>query len=138
MIKMSKFLISKNPYAVDLGSFKAVWHKTQWAGEPPPGSPEGVWRCTVQAVWFRRRRGETVASIGTLWKSFTDAPVTALEFLERHVDGRYGGNAVGRWDGDSYWGNVTLDVQQRHLEILRPMLENYPAAPAGYDGWWRF
>ncbi|GHH57556.1 hypothetical protein [Lentzea cavernae] len=138
MIKMEKFLISKGPYAVDLASFNATWNETRWQGEPPPGAAKGSWHCTIRAVWFRRRRGETVASIGTLWKSFREAPVTALEFLEQHVDGRYGGDAVGRWDGDGYWGNVSLETQQEHLKILRPMLANYPAVPAGFDGWWKF
>ena len=138
MIKMPKFLISKGPYAIDLNSFEAKWHEFTWEGEPPPGAPKGTWYCTVHGVWFRRRRQETVACIGYLWKSFTDAPTSALEFLERHVDGRYGGNTCGRWDGQEYWGDGNLVIQQQYLEVLRPMLANYPDVPAGYDGWWRF
>jgi hypothetical protein len=29
-------------------------------------------------------------------------------------------------------------VIAKHLELLRPMLANYPALPGSYDGWWRF
>lgn len=140
MIKMEKFLISKGPYAVDLGSFKATWRETRWQGEPPPGASKGSWHCTIQGVWFRRRRRETVACIGNLWWSWKDAPPqTGLEFMERHTDGRYGGNTHGRWDGSGYWGDgSTLEEQEKHLAILRPMLANYPDVPVGYDGWWRF
>jgi hypothetical protein len=139
VIKTEKFGISKGLYAVDLGSFTATWHETRWQGEPPPGASPGSWRCTVQAMWFRRRRGVTVACIGELWDSQSAKPADALEFLARHDDGRYGGSTEGRWDGSGYWGNqVTLETQEKHLEVLRPMLANYPAVPAGYDGWWRF
>jgi hypothetical protein len=27
---------------------------------------------------------------------------------------------------------------KQHLAVLRPMLENCPVIPDGYDGWWRF
>jgi hypothetical protein len=138
VIKMEKFLISKGPYAVDLDSFKAEWHETRWNGEPPPNARKGTWHCTVDAVWFRRRRRETVACIGTIWDICTEAPADVHEFLKGHNDGRYGGNTEGRWDGASYWGTGTLEEQQEHLKILRPMLENYPAVPPSYDGWWRF
>lgn len=138
MIKMEKFLISKGPYAIDPASLKATFSVPTRDGEPVPGA-QGRWRCTVQAVWFRRRRQETVACIGELWWSFKDKPKDALEFAEWHTDGRYGGSTEGRWDGEGYWGNqVSLEEQAAHLEILRPMLANYPAVPPSYDGWWRF
>lgn len=49
-----------------------------------------------------------------------------------------GGHCDGRWDGKSYWGDVTLDEQAKHLAVLQPMLAAYPEIPVGYDGWWRF
>lgn len=137
MIKMEKFLISKGPYAVELGSLRTKYSEPTHNGEPIPGA-RGTWHCTIQGVWFRRRRGETVACIGELWDIQREQPQNALQFLERHDDGRYGGTTEGRWDGDSYWGNVSLETQQEHLKILRPMLANYPAVPAGYDGWYCF
>jgi hypothetical protein len=27
---------------------------------------------------------------------------------------------------------------EEHLALLRPMLENFPAVLAGFDGWWTF
>lgn len=129
MIREDRFLISRKPYAVDLSSF-ALSYRT-------PGS---AWaRYEVAAVWFRRRRGETVACAGYLDALIDDpAPLSSEEFLRRYTDGRYGGTCWGRWDGESYWGNVTLEQQEQHLAVLRPMLAAYPDIPAGYDGWWRF
>jgi len=127
VIREDRFLISHKPYAVDLTSLRNTNHE-------PGGRYWGV----IDAVWFRRRNGVTVACIGDLWDNQNTAPADAREFLARHDDGRYGGDCAGRWDGKSYWGNVTLDQQERHLAILRPMLANYPAIPPGYDGWWTF
>jgi hypothetical protein len=132
MIREDRFLISRKPYAVDLSSLRCTTVPT------PQGRRASYFDGRIDAVWFRRRRGETVACIGTLWDLQDDEPETARQFLERHDDGRYGGDCEGRWDDQSYWGNVTLAEQERHLAILRPMLENYPAVPEGYDGWWRF
>jgi len=135
---MDKFLISKRPYAVDLDSFRSEWHEITWGGEPPANAPKGTWRNTIQAVWFRRRHGVTVACIGYLWNSGREQTTRALDMLRDHTDGRYGGTAEGRWDGDGYWGDVSLAEQEQHLAILRPMLAAFPAVPPGYDGWWTF
>lgn len=129
MIREDRFLISRKPYAVDLGSL-SQYHRTE-------GSTHASYR--VDAVWFRRRRGITVACIGTLWDIQTDpAPKDVAEFLARHDDGRYGGTCDGRWDGERYWGAQEPDVIASHLDLLRPMLANYPEIPAGYDGWYTF
>ncbi|MGV9891701.1 hypothetical protein [Streptomyces sp. NPDC003395] len=129
MIREDRFLISRKPYAVDLASFRQTER-----------DPDKTWAWyTIDAVWFRRRRGETVACIGSLRDIIDDPkPLTAQDFLHRFTDGRYGGDCHGRWDGSSYWGDVTLDTQRQHLEVLQPMLANYPAIPPGYDGWWTF
>lgn len=130
MIKTGKFLISKRPYAVDLSSLTTEAHDVAGGRD--------YWRCTVKAVWFRRRRGETVACLGHLWDFQDVKPASATEMLERYDDGRYGGSTLCRWDGEGFWGNVTLEAQERHLAVLRPMLANYPDVPPGFDGWWRF
>lgn len=122
MIREEKFVMSRRPFAVDLSTFRVDEH--------------GFSR--VNAVWFRRRRGVTVSCIGTLWGSLIPAPQTVHEFLERHTDGRYGGDTVGRWDGTGYWGVEDPDEMAAHLAVLRPMLDNYPNVPVGYDGWWTF
>lgn len=136
MIREDDFRISRRPYAVRLDSLHARFHHIERRiGQSKPG----YWDCRIDAVWFRRRRGETVAVLGTLW-AFQDAePADAADFLRKHTDGRYGGSAEARWDGTSYWSNqLTLDSDEYCLDILRPMLANYPAIPPGYDGWWRF
>ncbi|MFH8804090.1 hypothetical protein ACH4F6_31630 [Streptomyces sp. NPDC017936] len=129
MIREDRFLISRKPYAVDLASFRRSER-----------DPDKSWAWySIDAVWFRRRRSETVACIGNLRDIIDDpTPTTAEEFLRRFTDGRYGGDCHGRWDGDSYWGTGTLADQEQNLAILRPMLANYPAIPDGYDGWWTF
>lgn len=132
MIREDRFLISRKPYAVDLSSLRGGLTDT------PQGRNEYYFGGHIDAVWFRRRKGVTVACIGQLWDNQYPEPADAVQFLERHGDGRYGGDCYGRWDGTSYWGNVTLAEQERHLAILRPMLANYPAVPEGFDGWWTF
>jgi hypothetical protein len=127
VIRETKFLISRKPFAVDLDSFRIKFYEAGKSG-----------LASVDAVWFRRRRGVTVACIGSLHTWEREEPASATAFLEAYTDGRYGGDCVGRWDGSSYWGNVPLAVQEQHLAVLRPMLANFPAVPAGYDGWWTF
>lgn len=122
MNREDRFLISRRPYAIDLTSLDC--------------QPNGYAR--VSSVWFRRRRGDLVACTGYLWDFQATAPTTALEFLKRHDDGRYGGTTLGRWDGEGYWGEENPDEVAAHLDLLRPMLDNFPAVPSGFDGWWTF
>ncbi|MFI1525459.1 hypothetical protein [Streptomyces griseus] len=132
MRRTERFLISRKPFAIDLGSL--LGNRT----DTPQGRNPYCYDGRINAVWFRRRHGITVACIGDLWDLQHPQPADARQFLEQHQDGRYGGDCHGRWDGESYWGNVTLEEQQRHLAILQPMLANYPDVPPGYDGWWTF
>ena len=121
MIRETRFLISRRPYAVDLDSLRV-----------------GDSTSRINAVWFRRRGGVTAACVGYLWDIQRPKPCDAAEFLARHGDGRYGGSCEGRWDGHGYWGAQDPGEIKRHLALLRPMLANYPNPPYGYDGWWRF
>jgi hypothetical protein len=121
--RLPKFSISKRPYAVDMGSMY------DW----------GYGFTAVKAVWFRRRRGETVACMGDLHTILTPRPVSAIDFVERYTDGRYGGHPVARWDGDTLWtDSLTFAESQRAQPFLAAMLDRYPAVPDGYDGWWTF
>ncbi|MGW3427983.1 hypothetical protein ACWDHW_08500 [Streptomyces melanosporofaciens] len=134
MIREDKFLISRRPYAVDLDTV---------TGRQVGGIDRVSFSGACNAVWFRRRRGVTVACLGTLklWSHYLSEPLNLDDptaILSADLDGRYGGDTEGRWDGESYWGNVTLEQQEQHLAVLRPMLAAYPALPDGYDGWWRF
>ena len=139
MIRETRFLISRKPYAVDLGSLRIQEHT-----RPRQHGGGCYYSGRIDAVWFRRRKGVTVACIGILWDSQDTRPADGHAFLLGHDDGRYGGDCLGRWDGSGYWGSENPDVMAEHLALLRPMLADYeqdpknPALPAGFDGWWRF
>ncbi|MGW2739087.1 hypothetical protein ACWC4D_33420 [Streptomyces sp. NPDC001288] len=122
MRRENRFLISRKPYAVDIQGLRTSGNNTAY----------------LDAVWFRRRRGVTVACVGHLWDIQNPLPKDAAEFLARHDDGRYGGTCEGRWDGERYWGAQAPELIGAHLSLLRPMLANFPAIPPGYDGWWTF
>ena len=122
MERIETFRISKKPYAVKIES---LWlHRESHM-------------VTVEAVWFRRKAGVTVACAGHLWDHMVDVKDTA-DFLERIDTGRYGGTCMARWDGERLWTDPSLPYVNPYLGLLRPMLENFPAVPAGYDGWWVF
>jgi hypothetical protein len=130
VIKVSKFRFSHRPYAVDLSSFRVT----------SSTSEESVsCRVTFDAVWFRGPKTAPKACIGQLREYVSLAadhdPERVLLSMD---DGRYGGDCLGRWNGTGYWGSEDPDVQAEHLAILRPMLENFPAIPRGFDGWWTF
>jgi hypothetical protein len=132
VIRDDRFLISRRPYAVDLGSLQGERINS------PQGRNPYLFDGRINAVWFRRRNGVTVACLGELWDLQYPEPADAVQFLRQHEDGRYGGRCEARWDGRGYWGAEQPDVAAEHLELLRPMLANYPALVDGYDGWWRF
>ena len=126
MRREDRFVLSHRPYAVDLTTIRV----DDFSSDP-----------FINAVWYRRRRGVTVACVGYLhlwtpghrleWS--TDDPVTAVEAAD---DGRYGGTCTGRWDGHGYWGAENPEEAAADLEVLRPMLDEFPIIPAGFDGWW--
>lgn len=128
MIHEDRFLISRRPYAIDLTSLRGAMR----------GTDKLFYDGRINAVWFRRKQGVTVACVGALWDLQDTEPADATAFLVAHDDGRYGGDCEGRWDGNRYWGAQEPGVIEEHLALLRPMLANYPAVPDGYDGWWRF
>jgi hypothetical protein len=127
VIRVEQFRVSKRLYAVKPETFLR---------RPPMGQRR--WSISIDAVWFRRQDGRTRACYGTLYDHQDERPESFEQFLERFTDGRYGGDCLARWDGEKYWGSQTPAVIERDLALLRPALENYPAAPAGYVGWWRF
>ncbi|WP_405888858.1 hypothetical protein OG762_36905 [Streptomyces sp. NBC_01136] len=134
MIREDRFLISRKPFAVDLATLTGSQHER---GDLIAFSG------SVNALWFRRQGGVSRACIGSLklWSHYLPEPLNLDDpqaVLSADLDGRYGGDCEGRWDGTGYWGTEVPDVQARHLAILRPMLANYPALPSGYDGWWTF
>lgn len=136
MIRSDRFLISRKPFAVDLSTV---------TGEQQPRGDRSAFNFsgTANALWFRRKDGVTRACLGTLklWSHFLPEALDLTDpraVLAADLDGRYGGDCQGRWDGERYWGAQEPFQQSLHLAVLEPMLANYPAAPDGYDGWWRF
>lgn len=130
MIRDDRLVLSRRQYAVDLTSLDLMERTF------PEGS---VWYGTVRAVWFRRRKGVTVACVGALWDFQHHKPLDVPGFLAVHDDGRHGGNCEARWDGRKYWDtDGRPETHVDGLALLRPMLDNYPDVPRGFDGWWRF
>jgi hypothetical protein len=134
VIRSARFLVSQRPYAVDLATL---------TGDQQERGDRIAFSGSVDAVWFRRQGGTTRACVGTLklWSHYLPGRVDLgdpHDVLSADLDGRYGGDCLGRWDGERYWGAQHPDVIAAHLELLRPMLDAYPACPAPYDGWWRF
>ena len=125
MIREDRFVLSHNPYALDLSRLEVEQF------------PHTV-KVTLPAVWYRRKAGITYACVGRLGDIRRERPVDISTFLGEFTDGRYGGECEGRWDGSRYWGAQEPKVMEGHLEILRPMLVAYPTVPEGYDGWWAF
>ena len=121
MIREDRFVQSHRPYAVDLGSLAVR---------------DGNY-CTLNAAWFRRRKGVTVACLGCLWDVQRSTPESAADFLAMHDDGRYGGDCRSRWDGQRFWSAVQdPNVQAADLALLKPMLAAYPQIPDGFSGRW--
>ena len=138
MRREDKFVLSRRSYAVNLSSLRSypAWCGTDTSLDELPGN----W-LMVDAVWFRRRKGATVACAGYITNSQDQAPADASEFLTR-IPARfsvYGGTCLARWDGKGFWAaGQDPEENARFLELLRPMLAAFPECPAGWDGWWVF
>lgn len=136
MRRETRFLISRKPFAIDLSTVTA---EQQQRGDRDTWNFSG----SAHAVWYRRQQGITRACVGSLplFTHYLTEPVDLSDpvaILSADLDGRYGGDCHGRWDGDRYWGAQEPEVMERHLALLRPMLADYPTVPAGYDGWWTY
>jgi hypothetical protein len=134
-----RFVMSHRPYAVDLSSWKRGELNPRHTGE---GDPYLHQHQTIDAIWFRRKKGVTVAHLGMLW-DFSEAD-NAADFLRLHNDGRYGGNWIAAWDGERCWTQnpapkTDLDRYAETLDAALTGLLNDKATPEGYDdGWWTF
>ena len=130
MIRRGRFVMSHRPYAIDPDSL--------FVREETRNDDTTYWYARVRAVWFRRRNGITTANVGYLWDYLDQSPTDALDYAATVTDGRYGGTTLGRWDGSGYWGSESPDTMNTHLELLRPMLDQFPAIPDGFNVWWTF
>lgn len=133
MIRLPEFKLSKRPYAVDLDSLHV--------DEFPRADGSTGCRGQVDALWFRRRGGRTVACIGFLWDYQSPRPADAAAFLAAHDDGRYGGECLARWDGSNLWApTMPHHVAEQRLLVLRAALDGFPEVPEPFKagGWWTF
>ncbi|MEU3432321.1 hypothetical protein [Streptomyces sp. NPDC006863] len=134
MRRTDRFLISQKPYAIALDTITGNQH---------PRGDLHAFSGRATAVWYRRKQGITRACIGEvkLWSHYLPRPLNLddpHDVLTADLDGRYGGDCHGRWDGERYWGAQEPETMQTHLAILRPMLVADPIIPTGFDGWWTF
>jgi hypothetical protein len=125
MMKSDVFQISRKPYAADLTSLRVI-----------ESFPTGAVWAVIDAVWFRGTKKKPYACVCELKTVMNPPPKTAKDFLTQYADNRYGGECLGRWNGTGYYGSQVPGVMEGHLALLKPMLENFPAVPEGYDGWW--
>ena len=118
LVRLDKFAPSKRPYALRRESFET----TDWG------------YASVEAVWPGRKNGRTTASFGHLG---THGPRSFDEFIEK-IDMRYGGTSYAKWDGDTLItpSGVTQKLHQQYVEMLDAALNNFPAVPDGYEGWY--
>ncbi|MET7429587.1 hypothetical protein ABZT16_11395 [Streptomyces flaveolus] len=134
MIRETRFLISRKQFAIDLTSI---------TGDQHPRGDLHAFSGRANAIWYRRKDGVTRACIGSLmlFSHYLPRPLNLddpHDVLTADLDGRYGGDCHGRWDGGRYWGAQEPAVMEQHLAVLRTMLTDYPVIPEGYDGWWTY
>jgi hypothetical protein len=131
------FRASKKLYAFNPESFTVE--------ASPGGNGFMGHRYSLEAIWFTRRsNGKRAAVIGELWDHsntrYTPQPWGLAEFIEQIHTARYGGTPGGVWDGNvAWWGSGYADDGARQAAVLphlQHQLANYPAIPAGYQGWY--
>jgi hypothetical protein len=125
MLRENRYVASHRPYAVDLSS----WTRSDRS------------RQAINAIWFRRKKGDLIATFGELWDY--SAANDVQECLRLHDDGRYGGDWIASWDGVHLWSQHTLPKAEldRYAELLDAALVGFvvsKAVPDGFDGWWTF
>jgi hypothetical protein len=130
VIRAPKLVVSRPMYAFD---------PTTWLS--------GGWP-TVDAVWFKRKKGVLVAVMGTYHPMVTARghdrrPADAYEaWIAAADDNRYGGHHESSWDGTALLttdpARIPPDLAAERTAFLTAVLAGYPHPPAGYDGWWTF
>jgi len=129
VIRADKLLVSRPMYAFN----PATWQ---------PASVGYV----VNAVWFRRKRGVLVASMGHYHPYVTiphmrPASDSYAAWITAADDNRYGGKHVASWDGQALLCTdqpVTPEAAEKRIAWLDEVLRGFPDPPAGWDGWWTF
>lgn len=117
LVRLDKFTPSKRPYALDLGAYTRSHN-----------------RLHINAIWAGRKDGRTTASFGSL----SAYGIETVEELIEKIDMRWGGDSFAKWDGDILItpSGVTQKLHQQYVEMLGAALNNFPAVPDGYEGWY--
>ncbi len=131
MIRTERRLVVSRPaYAFD----PSTWHSNE----------HGQW--FVDAVWFKRKHGVLVATMGVYHpfvQPFRDQPTDGRyeSWIGAANDNRYGGDHVASWDGDALLCSdprITPEASAARIAFLDVMLTGFPNVPPGFDGWYIF
>lgn len=134
MKRLDKYKASAAPYALNPATFRAVGASNEY--HRPDKAGESFQRYVVDAIWFKRRNGLRCVVSGTLSQNLDTEPQPAYDdFVAQFQYGRYGGNALARWDGTLLWTPAGVLAGDYLINFLDPILEDYPNLPVGYDGW---
>lgn len=132
MIRARRLAPSRPMYAFD----PATWRL-----------PLGLSWHTVDAVWFKRKRGALVAVMGTydphvMRRDDEPADDSYEAWIAAADDNRYGGSHLSSWDGVALLTTdpprIPPEVAAERTAFLDLVLKGFPNPPAGYDGWWTF
>lgn len=139
IVRRPNFIISKKLYAIDPESFTVTeYHRLA-------DENHVTWRYEIDARWFSKRSNGRIGAFfgeltcissnrngGEMW--------TFKEFMDNYDSARYGGTAFGAWDGQGTWWDSDyandLEAQNEILPSLKETLDNKPAVPKGYEGWY--
>lgn len=131
------FAPSKKPYAIDWSTFETRESVSRFAD----GREVAHHIPRVRALWVGRKHGTTYVSEGWLVGRLLDRDQSAtIGSFMTNFDPRYGGDCEARWNGHDLWTQTqkwTIDWVVAQSKRLDEVLQNLPALPAGYDGWYR-
>lgn len=132
MIRAPRLAVSRPMYAFD---------PTTWT------ATAGGYGFQVAAVWFKRRSGVLLATVGfyhPMVERRDQQPTDGqyATWVAAADDNRYGGAWSARSNGEITWFAEqeyrTGEETDRARELLAAALAAYPEVPGGYDGWWTF
>ncbi len=121
--------------------------RPMYAFRPESWRRAGGYGYEVDAVWFRRKNGRTLAAMGTYHPMVTplaDEPDgdDYASWIAAANDNRYGGSHDASWDGEALLctdlSAVSPEVAAERTEFLAAMLAGFPDPPPGFDGWFTF
>lgn len=96
-------------------------------------------RVSLPVVWFKMKAEQLTVVKGHLWFYTKNVDATVQDLRDEFMntfDGRYGGRAEFRWNGQNMWApeRSFQEVSAAQVE-LDAYLQQGPVIPAGYEGW---